>query len=87
MSRLVAARGGEISMMEFTEEESLDLIETEMETKEIHELVLGSIRSVLSRRGTLLASMELGVRSVSYKMVTLVRSELTKDSQFKDIDD
>ena len=43
LSRLVAARGGEISMMEFTEEESLDLIETEMETKEIHELVLGSI--------------------------------------------
>ena len=84
MSRLVAARGGEISMMEFTEEESLDLIETEMETKKIHELVLGSIRSVLSRRGTLLASMELGVRSVSWNMV---RSELTMDSQFKDLDD
>ena len=67
----MAARGGEISMMQFTEEETLDLIETEMETKEIHELVLGSIRSVLSSEhtvldpaldasGTLLASMERG---------------------------
>ena len=82
-------------MMEFTEEESLDLIETEMETKEIHELVLGSIRSVLSSEhtlldpaldasGTPLASMELGVKSVSWNMV---RSELTRDSQFKDLDD
>ena len=66
-----------------------------METKEIHKLVLGSIRSVLSSEqtvldlvldasGTLLASMELGVRSVSWNMV---RSELTMDSQFKDLDD
>ena len=66
-----------------------------METKEIHELVLGSIRSVWSSEQTvldpalddsetLLASMELGVRSVSWNMV---RSVLTRDSQFKDLDD
>ena len=38
----------------------------------------------LDASGTLLASMELGVRSVSWNMV---RSELTRDSQFKDLDD
>ena len=58
-------------------------------------MVLGSIRSVLSSEhtlldpaldasGTLLASMELGVKSVSWNMV---RSELTRESQFKDLDD
>ena len=40
--KLVAARGGEISIMEFTEEESLHLLETEIMKKEIHELVLGA---------------------------------------------
>ena len=38
----------------------------------------------LDASGTLLASMELGVKSVSWNMV---RSELTRDSQFKDLDD
>ena len=67
----------------------------EMSTKEAREGILGAIRTVMGGQYTLpdpemdasecmLASMELGIKSVSWEMV---KAELSKDAEFKDLAD
>ena len=75
--------------------ESVEMLDHELTTKDAREGILGAIRATMSGEFTLpdpsmdvseclLASMELGVKSVSWAMV---KNELSGDGEFKDLAD